>query len=252
MKDATISVSSVTVIASDAYSTTYVDTLVACPRVACTTTANSSEKTTTSAPKESISEKEKGQPKVTKIPPEKGWDNTFTAGCYSDKKFVDKKFEIRSSLKGIYFVETRKELLPNDTIQLLLANISERNIHIISNSLKKFASDLVSKHLLDHLRHVSYDHKWLSEQNDSILDSANVTGKSDKTDPIIKAKKNSNQSDVDMGNVRQNNDKLIPSEYVSHIDLLVTIIVSMITRNSTGPCAGKRERQDSREKNNRE
>ena len=208
--------------------------------------------TSTSAQKESISETEKRQPKVIKIPPEKGWDNTFTAGCYSDKKFVDKKFEIRSSLKGIYFVEMRKELLPNDTIQLLLANISERNIHIISNSLKKFASDLVSKHLLDHLRHVSYDHKWLSEQNDCIFDLANLTGKNDKADRITKAKKNSSQIDVDMGNVRQNNDKLIPSEYVSHIDLLVTIIVSMITRNSTGPCAGKRKRQDSGEKNNRE
>ena len=154
-------------------------------------------------------------------------------------------------MKGIYFVEMKKELLPNDTIQLLLANVSENNIHIVSNSLKKFASDLVSKHLIDHLRHVSYDHKWLSDQNKSSQDMKNVKNKSEKSDPVIETKKNLSGSGFSMRNGLQHNDNLIPSKYVSHIDLLVTIIVSMMTRNSTGSYAGKRKSQNRQRKSSR-
>jgi hypothetical protein len=54
--------------------------------------------------------------------------------------------------------------MANDTIQLLIANTSDSNIHSVANSLMKYSVELVSKNMMDHIRHLSHDLKWFSDQ----------------------------------------------------------------------------------------
>lgn len=146
--------------------------------------------------------------KVSKKLPEQGWETVFTAGSYSDKKFLGKQFQIKPTLKGAYSMETQKELLPNDTIQLLIANTDEKNVHSVAKSLRRFSPDIVSKHLMDHLRHIAYDPELHRDRN--------IT------------RENMKQSDefVDFNGL----EKLHP-EFIVRIDRLVFLIVSMYSKS---------------------
>ena len=146
--------------------------------------------------------------KLSKKLPEWGCETVFTAGSYSDKKFLGKQFQIKPTLKGAYSVETQKELLPNDTIQLLIANTNEKNLHSVAKSLRRFSPDIVSKHLMDHLRHIAYDpelHRY-----------GNITRKDIKQ----------SEEYVDFNGL----EKLHP-EFIVRIDRLVFLIVSMYSKS---------------------
>lgn len=155
-------------------------------------------------------------PVVDKILPKKvreqGWETAFTAGSYSDKKFFGKQFQIRSTLKGAYSMETQKELLPNDTIQLLIANTDEKNVHSVAKSLRIFSPEIVAKHLMDHLRHIAYDPELYKDIN-NVRDGS---------------RKDRNQSEefVDMDRLEK-----LPTEFILRIDCLVLLIVSMYSRS---------------------
>ena len=232
----TASVSAATACTSDANTTSKMNFIMANPVVPLLPPSPGSESVMTMGQEQAALGEKKKLHKERKILPERGWDNTFTAGHYSDIKFAGKQFEIKSSVKGIYSTETKKELLPNDTIQLLLANISENNVHIVANSLKKFAPDLVSKHLNDHLRHVAYDQKWLVQQNKN---ECNLTRVEDDTK--MKSKGKNIHVENHAKDIIQYNDDLLSPEYISHIDLLASIIVSIITKSHSGPSTGKNE-----------
>ena len=148
--------------------------------------------------------------KVSKKLPEQGWETAFIAGSYSDKKFLGKQFQIKPTLKGAYSVETQKELLPNDTIQLLIANTDEKNLHSVAKSLRRFSSDIVAKHLMDHLRHIAYDPELHRDKN-IVLNDTKQSGES-----------------VDF-NVLEN----LHPEFIVRIDRLVFLIVSMYSKSAS-------------------
>ena len=153
-------------------------------------------------------------PAVDKQLPEQGWEIVFSAGSYSDKKFVGKQFQIRSTLKGAFSLETQKELLPNDTIQLLIANTDEKNVHSVAKSLRRFSPEIVAKHLMDHLRHIAYDPELYKDINNA-RDSSH---------------KDRNQSEefVDINRLEK-----LPAEFILRIDRLVLLIVSMYSRSAS-------------------
>ena len=146
--------------------------------------------------------------KLSKKLPEQGWETAFTAGSYSDKKFLGKQFQIKPTLKGAYSLETQKELLPNDSIQLLIANTNEKNLHSVAKSLRRFSSDIVAKHLMDHLRHVAYDPELHRDRN------------------IVRKDMNQSEEFVDFNGL----ENLHP-EFIVRIDRLVFLIVSMYSKS---------------------
>lgn len=150
---------------------------------------------------------------------EQGWEASFTAGSYSDKKFLGKQFQIKPTLKGAYSVETQKELLPNDTIQLLIANTDDKIFHSVAKSLRRFSPDIVAKHLMDHLRHIAYDPELHSDKNDANDCTA----------------KDINQSDefVDLSRLEE-----LPLEFIVRIDRLVLLIVSMYSKSTSDRTKG--------------
>jgi hypothetical protein len=152
--------------------------------------------------------------KLPKKLPEQGWEIAFTAGSYSDKKFLGKQFQIRSTLKGAYSMETQKELLPNDTIQLLIANSDEKNVHSVAKSLRRFSPEIVAKHLMDHVRHIAYDPELYKGIN-NVRDSSH---------------KDMNQSEefADINRLEK-----LPAEFIMRIDRLVLLIVSMYSRSTS-------------------
>ena len=158
----------------------------------------------------------KDKKKTITIGPEKGWDTSFTAGCYSYKKYYQKNFEIKPSLPGLYFTETKKSLLPNDSVELLIANTSENNFRSIGKFLRKFSPDIISKHLNDHLRHISYDTRWLQKTKNDFDSSLGV-------------------SECECA------EAFLPSELLRLIDQLVTVVVSMIARNPGDSSHGKKQ-----------
>jgi hypothetical protein len=154
--------------------------------------------------------------RILKTGPEEGWDTTFTAGCYSYKKYFQKTFEIKPTLSGLYSAETKKPLLPNDSVELLIANASEKNFHSVGKFLRKFSPDIISKHLNDHLRHVSHDARWLKTP----IDFDSPTGRLEGTQGSKKvASDSSNYFDF------------LPLDLLVLIDQLVSVFVSMISRN---------------------
>lgn len=157
--------------------------------------------------------------KIPKKLPEQGWETAFTAGSYSDKKFFGKQFQIRSTLKGAYSVETQKELLPNDTIQLLIANTDEKNVHSVAKSLRRFSPEIVAKHLMDHLRHIAYDPELYKDINNVRESSNKDMNQSGKFADIKKLEK-------------------LPSEFIMRIDRLVILIVSMYSRSASERAKG--------------
>ena len=157
--------------------------------------------------------------KIPKKLPEQGWETAFTAGSYSDKKFFGKQFQIRSTLKGAYSVETQKELLPNDTIQLLIANTDEKNVHSVAKSLRRFSPEIVAKHLMDHLRHIAYDPELYKDINNVRESSNKDMNQSGKFADINKLEK-------------------LPSEFIMRIDRLVILIVSMYSRSASERAKG--------------
>ena len=174
-------------------------------------------RTINKSPQELIAEKSivsKESKTVLKTAPEKGWDTSFTAGCYSYKKYFQKNFEIKPTLSGLYSVETKKSLLPNDSVELLIANANENNFHSIGKFLRKFSPDIISKHLNDHLRHVSNDSRWLKSPIDFDSQIENING----TENIKKCEERS-----DLG--------FLPFDLIVIIDQLVSVFVSMISRN---------------------
>jgi hypothetical protein len=154
--------------------------------------------------------------RILKTGPEKGWDTTFIAGCYSYKKYFQKNFEIKPTLSGLYSAETKKPLLPNDSVELLIANANEKNFHSIGKFLRKFSPDIISKHLNDHLRHISHDARWLKNS----IDFDSPTGG-------LKATQESKKSFCD----EKNDLDFLPSGLLLLIDQLVSVFVSMISRN---------------------
>ena len=157
---------------------------------------------------------------------EKGWDATFTAGSYSDEQYVDQIFEIKQSLKGLYCKASNNELPTSISIKLLLANSCESNIHSVAKSLKKFQSDLISKHLMDHIRHVSYN---------SICQKKGI--KSVDCDELHIEKK---KTKCETGS-KNNEFAFLPLLFVDQIDVLVSVIVSMMTRNKGSGNQGMRD-----------
>ena len=151
--------------------------------------------------------------------PEQGWETTFTAGSFSDKKFLGKQFQIKPTMKGVYSVETQKELLPNDTIQLLIANANEKNLHTVAKSLRRFSPDIVAKHLMDHLRHIAYDPELYR-------DVSNVSD-------CVANDKNQFEEFVDFNRLEK-----LPPDFIVRIDRLVLLIGSMYSKNSSDRTKG--------------
>jgi hypothetical protein len=154
--------------------------------------------------------------RILKTGPEKGWDTTFIAGCYSYKKYFQKNFEIKPTLSGLYSAETKKPLLPNDSVELLIANANEKNFHSIGKFLRKFSPDIISKHLNDHLRHISHDPRWLKNSIDFDSPTGGLRGTQESKKSFCDEK-----NDLDF----------LPSGLLLLIDQLVSVFVSMISRN---------------------
>jgi hypothetical protein len=184
----------------------------------------------------------KERKKSQKKQEQQGWEKHFTGCCHSVQKFMNKEFEINPNTGVVICLEDRKELLPRDTIQLLLANASGNNVHIIAHSLKKFSCDILSKFFIDHLAHISYDAKWILWKNE--FDDKHPVGSGihkKNNVPGLKEVTN-NGSDKYLSkdtSLRSIIAELIPAEFVNQIDTLVSIVVSLITGGQSGYAAGR-------------
>jgi hypothetical protein len=184
-------------------------------------------------------ERKKSQKKLEQ---QQGWEKHFTACCHSVQKFMNKEFEINPNTGVVVCLEDRKELLPRDTIQLLLANASGNNVHIIAHSLKKFSCDILSKFFIDHLAHISYDAKWILWKNE--FDNKYPVGNDIHKQSNVQSLKEvtNNGADKYLGkdtNLRSISAELIPAEFVNQIDILVSIVVSLITGGQSGYATGR-------------